>query len=78
MVKQYEKHLDYIILIYPSFEWNKTYQEWKYAKDPGFIAIECEQDQVDIILKHVVDVYKVRRNNKGQQKTRKIGIFKAL
>lgn len=27
-------------------------------QDPDFLTIECDQEQVDIILKHVSDVYK--------------------
>ena len=44
--------------ICPTFRYNKTYQEWKYKHDPDFLAIQCDQDQVNIILEHVSDVYK--------------------
>lgn len=52
------KHFDFIISICLIFENNKTYQEWKYLNDPDFIAIQCDQDKVDTILKHALDVYK--------------------
>ena len=52
--KNYYKHFDYIFLICPTFEWNKTYENWKYDKDKDFIAINCEQDDVEYYLKYVV------------------------
>ena len=42
--KSYRKHFDYIIIICPTFSWNRTYQEWKYLADEDVIPIECEQD----------------------------------
>ena len=56
--KQFKNHFDYIILICPTFTWNKTYLEWKYMNDPDFISVECEQDNVDKILQLVQVVYK--------------------
>ena len=55
--KEYMKHFDFIILICPTFE-HKTYQEWKYIDDPDFIAILCSRDNINLMLKHIVDVYK--------------------
>ena len=56
--KHYKKQFDYIILLCPTYNWNKTYQEWKYINDPDFIAVECDQDNVDKILQFVEVVYK--------------------
>jgi hypothetical protein len=36
-----------------TYEWNKTYQEWKYNKDKDFVAMPCKQDDVELCLKHV-------------------------
>ena len=58
MIEKDNKHFGHIILICSTFEWNRTYQEWKYIKDNYFITIHCEQDCVDAILKHVTDIYK--------------------
>ena len=49
MIEKHKKHFDYIILICPTYTWNKTYQEWKYINGSDFIAIECEQDNIDRI-----------------------------
>ena len=46
--KEYMNHFDFIILICPTFEWNKTYQKCKYLNDLDFIAIKCNQDHVDV------------------------------
>ena len=35
--EEYMKHFDYIVLLCPTFEWNKTHQEWKYMHDSDFI-----------------------------------------
>ena len=56
--KQFSKHFDYIILVCPTFSWNKTYQQWKYINDTDFLALECEQDKVDKILHFVQEIYK--------------------
>ena len=50
-------HFDFIILICPTFSWNKTYQQWKYNKDPDLVTIECVQEHVDKIL-HVIQTIK--------------------
>ena len=54
----YINHFEHVVLICPTFEFNKTYQEWKYLNDINFIAIQCNHDQVDTILKHVSIVCK--------------------
>ena len=56
--KNFNRHFDYIILLCPTLSYNKTYQEWKYINDSDLIKVECDQDQVDIVLKYVSDVYK--------------------
>ena len=56
--EEYMKQFDYIILLCPTFEWNKTYGDWRYKDDPDFLAIPCEHDNIDILLDHVVDVFK--------------------
>ena len=37
--KDYKNYFDYIILICPTFKWNRTYQEWKYIKDNDSITV---------------------------------------
>ena len=54
--EEYIKHFEYIILLCPTFEWNNTYHGWRYTKDPDFIAIPCSQDNIDLVLKYVVDL----------------------
>ena len=40
--QDYKNHFDYIILICPTFYYNKTYHWWKYINDKDFIAIKCD------------------------------------
>ena len=56
--KEYVNYFDSIILICRTFDFNKTYHKWKYINDRDLIAIKCDQEQVDLILKYVSDVYK--------------------
>ena len=58
MLEKDYKHFDYIVLICPTFDFNKTYQERKYKNNSNFIAIQCDQEHADLILKYVSDVYK--------------------
>lgn len=37
----------YIFLICPTFEDNKTYQEWIYKDDPKFFVLKVSQDDVE-------------------------------
>ena len=56
--RDHMKHFENIILLCPTFEWNKTCHEWKNRDDPDFLAIPCDQDDVNLGLKHVVDLFK--------------------
>ena len=50
--REYKNYFDYIFLICP------TFQNWKYDEDEDFIAIPCDQDEVEKYLKIVVDFSK--------------------
>lgn len=54
--EDYHKHFDYIFLICPTFKDNKTYQNWKYLKDPDIFALPCDQDDVEYYLRQVTYV----------------------
>lgn len=54
----YRGKFDYIVLICPTFKWNKAYQDWKYVREPDVLAIDCAQDNVDAVLKYVTNVFK--------------------
>ena len=56
--REYLGCFDHIFLICPTFEWNKTYTKWKYFEDEDFIAIACDQDDVEKWLKYIVDFAK--------------------
>ena len=55
---EYKGHFDYIFLICPTFEYNTTYQEWKFKNDPHVFAIPCNQDDVDIYLQRFTEFAK--------------------
>ena len=56
--KNYMNHFEFIILLCPTFEWNKTYREWEYINDPDFLTIPCDHGDINVVLGHVADVFK--------------------
>ena len=56
--KDYLNHFEYIFLVCPTFEDNKTYRSWKYESDEDYIVVPCDQDQVDHWLKYIVQNFK--------------------
>ena len=56
--RDYMEHFESILLLCPTFEWNKAYHEWKYMNDPDFLAIPRDQDDNGPVLKHVVNPFK--------------------
>ena len=60
--RDYMKHVENIILLRSTFEWNRTCHEWKYNDYPDFIAIPCDQDNINAVLKYVVDLSKGTNN----------------
>ena len=51
--KNYFRCFEQIFLICPTFEWNETWQNWKYFYDEDFYAIACDQDEVEKNLKEI-------------------------
>ena len=56
--KNYMNHFGFIIIICPTFSWNKTYENWKYINDPDIIVIECGQDYIDDMLRFASKIYR--------------------
>ena len=57
LIERYKNHFDYIIIC-PTFSWNKTYEQWKYINNPHIIVIECDQENIELMLKYVSNIYK--------------------
>ena len=55
--RNYMNHFEYIVIICPTFSWNKTYQGWKFLKDPDLITIECDQERIDLIIRYTVKIF---------------------
>ena len=52
--EEYKNHFDHIFIVCPTFEDNKTYQNWEYLKDPDVFAIACDHDKVEGVLRDIV------------------------
>ena len=50
--REYMNCFDFICLICPTFDWNTTYENWKYYHDESFIPVACDQDDVEKNLKY--------------------------
>ena len=48
----------YIFLICPTYQDNKTYQEWRYKDDPKFIVLDVTQDDVETYLSLISKNYR--------------------
>ena len=55
--RDYKGHFEYIFLICPTYQWNKTYQNWKHKDDKRFFPIPCDQDEVDGFLRYITNIY---------------------
>ena len=51
--KEYKNHYDYIFIVCPTLEDNKTYQQWKYLTDPDVYELPVTHDNVENILREV-------------------------
>ena len=56
--EEYANHFDYIFIVCPTFDDNKTYQNWEYLKDPDVFAIACDHDKVGVLR----DIVKFAKN----------------
>ena len=54
----YFRHFDYIFLICPTFNWNKTYQKWFYKDSERFYPIPSDQNSVEDFLKFIMENFK--------------------
>ena len=52
--REYKNHFDYIFIVCPTLEDNKTYQDWKYLNDPDVFELACAHDEVEKILQDIV------------------------
>ena len=51
--KEYKNHYDYIFIVCPTLEDNKTYQQWKYLTDPDVYELPVTHDNVENILREI-------------------------
>ena len=51
--KEYENHYDYIFIVCPTLEDNKTYQQWKYLTNPDVYELPVTHDNVENILREI-------------------------
>ena len=56
--QDYKNHFEYIFIVCPTLEDNKTYQNWKYLNDPDVFELACAHDEVEKILQDIVNFAK--------------------
>ena len=52
--ENFRGHFDYVFFVCPTYLENKTYQEWKYLKDPDVFVVPCDHDEVETTLETIV------------------------
>ena len=52
--ENFKGHFDHVSFVCPTFLENKTYQEWKFLKDPDVFAVPCGHDYVETALETIV------------------------
>ena len=52
--ENFKEHFDFIYIVCPTLRENKTYENWKYLKDPDVLAVPCDHDDVEEFLKTIV------------------------
>ena len=61
--EEYKNHFDYIFIVCPTFEDNKTYQNWEYLEDHDIFAIACDHDKVEDTLQKIVKFAKKHKQS---------------
>ena len=56
--RDYKGHFDYIFIVCPTLEDNKTYQNWKYLQDPKVFELPCVHDDVERTIREIVNFVK--------------------
>ena len=56
--RDYKNHFDYIFIVCPTLEDNKTYQNWKYLKGPKVYELPCAHDDVERTTHEIVNFAK--------------------
>ena len=51
--QEYKNHYDYIFIVSPTLEDNKTYQQWIYLNDPDVHELPVTHDNVETILQEI-------------------------
>ena len=51
--KEYKNHYDYIFIVCPTLEDNKTYQQWKYLTDPDVYELPVTHGNVENIIREI-------------------------
>ena len=56
--RHYKGHFDYIFILCPTLEDNKTYQNWKYLQDSKVYELPCAHDQVERTVRDIMNFAK--------------------
>ena len=56
--RNYKGHFDYIFIVCPTLEDNKTYQHWKYLQDPKVFELPCAHNDLERTIREIVNFAK--------------------
>ena len=67
--REYKHHFNFIFLICPTVEYNETWQNWKYLRDPDFIVVPSTIQNVEKRIEQVLAASKDRGSFKEGNKS---------
>ena len=56
--RDYKNHFDYIFIVCPNLEDNKTYQNWNFLNDPDVFELPCAHDDLERTTHEIVNFAK--------------------
>ena len=56
--RDYKNHFDYIFIVCPTLEDNKSYQHWKFLNDSDIFELPCAHDDVERTIHEIVNFAK--------------------
>ena len=58
--REYKDHFNHIDIICGTFDYNATWQDWKYKNDPDVVVLPYDDENVDHLIRQVTEASKER------------------
>ena len=58
--REYKGHFNFVYILCGTFDYNATWQDWKYKDDPDVIVLPYDDEKVDHLIREVTKASKER------------------